>query len=136
MHVAPVAVKMALKYKSEDKVCLITDGNSCAGLEPGVYDFGGKKVRMNYSGGPARIVGSGNLAGSGLTLNLAVKNAVEMLGVDLPLAVRMASANPTDVLKLENTGSIEIDKQTDLILMDEDFKIIRTWVDGISKYEI
>lgn len=135
-HVDPVAVKMALNCKGRDKVCLITDANIGAGSKPGVYKFGKEKVNFEYPGAPARFVKNNTLAGSGLTMNKAVKNAVEMLGVNLPLAVKMASDNPARVLRLENIGSIKIGNQADLILMNNKFEIVQTWIDGKCRYKL
>ena len=128
-HVDPVAVKMALECKGPDRVCLITDANVGAGLKPGVYGFGDEQVEFKYPGGPARLLSSGVLAGSGLTLNRAVKNAIDLLGVDLSQAVRMASANPAKVLGMETTkGRIEAGFDADMVLLDENYDVIQTWV--------
>gem|GEM_PF-4776085 len=78
-----------------------------------------------YAGAPARLTRSNGLAGSRLTMNLAVKNAVEMLGADLPMAVKMASANPARVLRCRNKGSIKEGFDTDIVLMDKAFTVRR-----------
>jgi len=138
-HVNPSAVKMALQCKGHDKVCLITDANIGAGSKPGKYKFGKEEVEFKYPGSPARGTENshspGSLYGSGLTMNKAVKNAVTMLGVDLPLAVKMASSNPAAVLRLANTGKIEKGLQADLVLMNEQFNVIQTWANGNCCYK-
>jgi N-acetylglucosamine-6-phosphate deacetylase len=138
-HVDPIAVKMALQCKGADKVCLITDANIGAGSEPGKYKFGKEEIEFAYPGSPARGTENsrfpGGLYGSGLTMNRAVKNAVEMLGVDLPLAVKMASDNPARVLGLENTGKIEVGKQADIVLINEKFEVRQTWIGGKCCYK-
>ncbi|HUX20371.1 MAG TPA: hypothetical protein VMW69_03965, partial [Spirochaetia bacterium] len=79
-HVDPIAVKMALRCKGLDRVCLITDANLGAGLPPGVYEGVGGEIEFAYPGAPARMTKNsrapGSLAGSGLTLDTAVRNAV------------------------------------------------------------
>jgi N-acetylglucosamine-6-phosphate deacetylase len=134
-HVSPAAVKMALNCKGSDKVCLITDANIGAGSEPGVYMFGKEKVNFKYPGAPARFVKNNSLAGSGLTMNKAVRNAVEMLPIELPMAVRMASTNPARVLRLGDTGSIRPGSKADLVLMNDKFEVIQTWINGQSCYK-
>ncbi|MCE5186879.1 MAG: N-acetylglucosamine-6-phosphate deacetylase [Planctomycetaceae bacterium] len=129
-HVSPAAVQMALHCKGADKVCLITDANVGAGGQPGKYQFGKEQVEFRYAGSPARFVKDGRLAGSGLTMNRAIKNACKLLGTDLPLAAKMASQNPARVLRLDDIGSIEIGKQADLVLLNEEFDVIQTWIDG------
>ena len=140
VHVDPVAVQMALQCKGPDRVCLITDAMVGAGLPPGRHTFGGQDVIFTEPGAPARLVDSptrkgGGLAGSGLTLNLAVRNAVQMAGASLPLAVRMASANPAQVLGLAGSkGRLLPGYDADLVLLDDDFRVRQTWVAGSTVY--
>ena len=140
VHVDPVAVQMALQCKGSDRVCLITDAMVGTGLPPGHYTFGEQDVIFKEPGGPARLTDSptrkgGGLCGSGLTLNLAVRNAVQMAGASLPLAVRMASANPAQVLGLAGSkGRLLPGYDADLVLFDENFGVRQTWVAGSTVY--
>lgn len=135
-HVHPVAVQMALECKGPDRVCLITDANLGAGYPPGVYKgLGDTDVEFAYDGAPARMTRNtripGSLAGSGLTMNRAVRNAVNMLNVGVPLAVRMASANPAQVLGVhDRKGRIEEGYDADLVLLNDDFTVAATWAGG------
>jgi N-acetylglucosamine-6-phosphate deacetylase len=138
-HVDPVAVRMALQCKGPDRVCLVTDAMVGAGLPPGRHAFGGEEVIFAHAGGPARKAANarqpGGLAGSGLTMNLAVRNAVRMAGLSLPQAVRMASANPARVLGLqERAGRIAVGRPADLVLFDADVNVRQTWVSGVSAF--
>lgn len=140
-HVEPMAVKMALACKGPDRVCLITDANVGAGLEPGKYKFvGNTEIEFAYPGAPARFTADHPtypkcLAGSGLTLDCAVRNAVKLLGVDIPQAVRMASANPAQVLNLSGLkGQVKEGMDADLVLLDQDLTVCRTWVAGQQRY--
>ena len=138
-HVHPIALKMALQCKGPDRVCLITDSNVGAGLPPGQYDFMGNEVEFKYQGGPARMTKNsrypGCLAGSGLTMDMAMRNAIKMLDVDLPLAVRMASANPAKVLRLDHKkGQIKKGFDADLVMLDKALQVQQTWVSGKSVY--
>jgi len=135
-HVDPVAVKMALACKGPDRVCLITDANVGAGLPPARYQFTeADEVEFAYAGGPARGTENsrfpGGLAGSGLTLDRAVRNAVQMLGVSIPQAIRMGSTNPAKVLGLDRVkGVIKKGYDADMIMLDESLHVLRTWVKG------
>lgn len=135
IHFDPIAVKMALVCKGNDKVCLATDANIGAGLGAGKYSFGSEEVEIAYLGAPARLIKNGGLAGSGLTMNLAVKNAVSMVGADLPLAVKMASDNPARVLRLKNKGLIKQGYDADLTIFDKDFNILKTFINGNCYFE-
>ncbi len=140
VHVDPVAVQMALQCKGPDRVCLITDAMVGTGLPPGRHSFGGQDVLFTAPGAPARLADNparkgGGLAGSGLTLNLAVRNAVQMAGASLPLAVRMASANPAQVLGLAGSkGRLLPGYDADLVLFDEHFDVQQTWIAGATVF--
>ena len=139
-HVDPVAVKMALACKDPDRVCLITDANVGAGKPPGRYPFGNEEVEFKYPGGPARMTETsshpGGLAGSGLTMDLAVRNAVRLCDIDLPLAVRMASGNPAKVLSInDHKGEIKVGFDADMVLLNKDLKIERTIIAGKCCYK-
>ncbi len=140
-HVDPVAVRMALRCKGADGVCLITDANVGAGLPPGRYAWaGGEEIEFARPGGPARLTAQsrtpGGLAGSGLTMDQALRNAVAMLGVDLPAAVAMVSANPASVLGLGGRkGSLAVGGDADLVLLGDDLRVLRTWVGGRTVFE-
>lgn len=139
-HVDPVALRMALKAKGPGGVSLVTDANLGAGLPPGVYEgLDGVEIEFAYEGAPARMTANtrlpGCLAGSGLTMDRAVRNAISLAGVDVVQAVRMASSNPASVLGiLDETGSIDIGKRADLVLLNEDLEVERTWVGGDEVY--
>jgi len=135
-HVHPVAVKMALACKGIDKVSLITDANINAGLPPGSYKGqGGIDVEVSYEGGPARMGKNekmpGSLVGSGLTMDIAFRNAVKLLGVGIPQASAMTSSSPARVLGLHGRkGTIEKGYDADMVLLDQVLKVVRCWVGG------
>jgi N-acetylglucosamine-6-phosphate deacetylase len=138
VHVEPVAVQMAITCKGADKVCLITDANVGAGLPPGRYQSLGSEIEFEYEGAPARMTQNsrfpGALAGSGLTMDKAVQNAVSMLKASIPQAIRMASANPAKVMRLKNKGQIKRGFDADIVLLDQELKVIRTWIKGKCQY--
>jgi len=140
-HVHPVAVQMALECKGPGGVCLITDANIGAGLPPGRHrGIWGTDIDFAYPGAPARMVTDGEengcLAGSGLTMDRAVRNAVKLVGVSIPQAVRMASANPARVLRLEGSkGTVIPGYDADLVLLDRDLEVRTTWVGGVRRYD-
>jgi N-acetylglucosamine-6-phosphate deacetylase len=139
-HVDTIAVKLGLQCKGIDGVSLVTDSNIGAGVAPGtVFDFGSYKIAHHYAGGPARICSSGALygalAGSGLTMDQAVRNAVKLLGVDLVTAVLMASTNPARIAGYGTSkGRIEPGYDADLVLLDQDLQVRETWVKGVSVF--
>ena len=132
---------MAIACKGPDRVCLITDANVGAGLPGGRYQFADQtEVEITGQGQPARLTETsrhpGGLAGSGLTMDLAVRNATEMLHVELSLAIRMASANPARVLGLEGSkGLVSEGYDADMVLLDDSLRVLRTWIGGECRFE-
>ena len=132
VHVHPAVIRLLLKAKGIDKICLITDSISSSGLGDGEYSLGGLEVLVKD--GEASL-GDGTLAGSTLTMDRAVKNFMEFTGVSLPEAVRTASFNPATLLGIdERKGSIEQGKDADIIIFDEAFNIHYTIIGGEIVY--
>ena len=139
VHVDPIAVKMALvaKKSGPGKVCLITDANVGAGFEPGTYTFGNMgDISFDYLGAPARSVRDHTLAGSGLTLDRALRNAVKLLGLSLVEASKLLSYNPATVLHQENVkGLLAAGYDADFVVMDSDLEVQSTWIGGKEYYK-
>lgn len=134
VHVDPVAVKMAMACKSNGsgKVCLVTDSNIGAGLEPGCFVFGDiGEVEFKYKGAPARLVENDGLAGSGLTMDQALRNAMEWLDIDLIKAVKMVSTNPAEVIGLaDKKGQLREGYDADFVILDKQLNVLQTWIAG------
>ncbi len=126
IHVSKEAIEVVLRCKADDKVVLITDCMAATGLGDGVYTLGGQDVTVKD--GVARTPG-GNLAGSTLTMNQAVKNMYSM-GVDLHKAIRMATANPAQALGLSDVGALEKGRLADVIALDDQFNVRMVMIGG------
>lgn len=139
VHVDPVAVKMALICKSKGPgcVCLITDSNVGAGLEPGRFVFGNSgEIEFAYKGSPARSVKDHTLAGSGLTMDQALRNAIRWLDLDLPEAVRLVSTNPAKVIGLDHRkGKLSPGYDADFVILDEQLNVLQTWIGGKCRFK-
>jgi len=129
IHVHPEAIGMAVELKGKDKIVLISDSMMAAGLSDGEYTLAGQKVYVKNK--EARIE-SGNLAGSTLTLDRAIYNMVHLVGVKLEDAVRMATLNPAKAIGVDSRkGSIEIGKDADLVIFDENMTIEKVFIKGM-----
>ena len=139
VHVDPIAVKMALVAKKggPGKVCLITDANVGAGFAPGTYTFGKVgDICFDYPGAPARSVKDHTLAGSGLTLDVALRNAVKLLGLNLVEASKLLSYNPAKVMHLEKQkGLLASGYDADFVVLDGNLEVQSTWVSGKEFYK-
>ncbi len=129
IHVHPAAATLALKAKGMDKIILVTDAMQAAGLPDGVYMRPGNRKTI-VKDGAARLE-NGSLAGSVLTLDRAVRYAIQTLGVDAANVFKMAGFNVALSLGLENqTGSLKPGLPADFILLDENYNLIETYLNG------
>ncbi|WP_127572588.1 N-acetylglucosamine-6-phosphate deacetylase [Paenibacillus xylaniclasticus] len=134
IHVHPAAIRLLAAAKPLDKLVLISDAMSAAGLDDGNYDLGGLDVIVKD--GIARLKEGGNLAGSTLTMDAALRFMIECVGVSVQQASRQASGNPATLLGIaDSTGSIEAGKRADLVLLDSTWNVQRTWVSGRAVYQ-
>jgi len=131
-HVHPGAVKALLKAKGLDKVILITDSIQASGLGDGEFIRPGDR-HIYVKDNVARLK-SGNLAGSVLTLNQAVKNAVMMLDLPLGMALKLATKNVANSLGIKKFGTLEEGNTADIIVHNENMNIYKTIIDGRLVY--
>ncbi|GAA0122281.1 MULTISPECIES: N-acetylglucosamine-6-phosphate deacetylase [Clostridium] len=130
IHLHDETVKIALKIKGADKIVLVSDAMRAAGLKDGQYELGGQKVIVNN--GAARLE-NGGLAGSTLNLKNAVYNMVTMLNIPIQDAITMASLSPAKAIGVDNfKGSIEIGKDADMLLFDDNINISAVFINGNS----
>ncbi|MPM09488.1 N-acetylglucosamine-6-phosphate deacetylase [bioreactor metagenome] len=121
IHLHDAAIKLALKAKETDKAVLVSDAMRAAGLKDGEFELGGQKVMV--INGEARL-SDGSLAGSTLNLNKAVYNMVKFLNVPIHEAVKMASLSPARAIGVHvNKGSIEVGKDADMLLLDDNVNV-------------
>ena len=128
IHVNPVILSLVYKLKGPDRIVLISDSLIAGGLPDGRYEKGGDMVIVKD--GVIRLE-DGRLSGSSLSLDMAVKNMVNMAGLCLCHAVKAASLNPARILRLDNKkGSIEPEKDADLIIFNENIQIKKVFIAG------
>lgn len=133
IHVHPAAMKMLLRCLGPRRVVLITDAMAGAGLPEGEYDLMGRMVTVKD--GKATLA-DGTIAGSVATLDTCVRNLNREVGVSLVDAVETASLNPARVLGLSGSlGGLEVGKEANLIVIDENVNVIMTIVGGKIVYQ-
>lgn len=131
VHTSAEAVKVLYRCKSADKMVFITDSMMAGGLKDGNYVLGELPVKV--TNGIARTE-SGALAGSTLKLNIAIKNAVETVGIPMFDAVKMATATPAKAVgKFDSIGSVSVGKMASLAAFDDRFNPVFVMVEGEVK---
>lgn len=132
-HLAPELLRFILKMKGVDRTALVTDCMRALDLPPGEYVFGpedgGERV---YSDGTVGLMPDrSSLASSVRGMDFMVRHLHQVVGVDLPTAVRMGSLTPARILGVDrDVGSLEAGKCADVVLLDEGLNVSAVWVGG------
>jgi len=131
-HVDKCFYDMLFKLKGR-KLCFITDCLPAGGLPEGEYTLGGQKII--YRGIVCRLE-DGTVAGSVLHLNKGVWNVYTNSQIPLWECVNCASLNPAKVLGVDDRkGSLDVGKDADIIITDNEFNVQKTIIGGEIKYE-
>lgn len=137
-HLPASLLKLIYNCKGPDRIALCSDSIRAAGMAEGEFVLG------NPEDGQITVVDEGvawlpdrtAFAGSVATANLLVRNMVNLAGVHLLDAVKMATLTPARILKIDDVkGSIDKDKDADIVVFDEDINIRMTIVEGEIVYQ-
>jgi len=128
IHVHPAVIAMVRQAVPADRIVLVTDAMSATGQSDGSYMLG--DLAVTVTDGVARLTEGGALAGSTLTMDRAVRLVVRECGFSLGDAVQAASVNPARLLRRDDIGSIEPDKDADLVALDDDLVLQQVWHKG------
>jgi N-acetylglucosamine-6-phosphate deacetylase len=131
-HVHRSVWPIITRTKPADRLLLVSDGLSLAGMGDGRATLGGVAVELR--GGRCTVEGSETLAGSVIALDTAVRN-LEAEGTPLAAAVAAASSNPADLLDAGDRGRIEAGRRAHLVELDDDLRVRRVtrgagWIEG------
>lgn len=120
IHLPPAFVKIALRAKGMEKSILVTDAVAPALCPPGIYRLGEQEVELL----PERrveLTSSRRLAGSALSLDRGIANAMQVAGLSVLEATRLVTANPAAAMALEDRrGYLEPGQAADLTLFATD----------------
>ena len=133
LHVHPAVMELLIKLKGANGIILVSDSIRAGGMHEGEYEFADQKIFMK---GKKAFLADGTLAGSTLTLNIAVKNMVETAGAKITEAVRMASLNGVKVLGLDHKkGILAVGKDADIVVINDKYEVNMTILGGRVAYE-
>ncbi len=129
-HVHPAALRIALRAKQgPGRLFLVSDAMPPAGSMDDSFALGGRTVTRR---GGRLTLADGTLAGSDLTMDRAVRFAIEHLHQPLAEALRMASLYPAQFLRLDaDRGRIAPGFAADMVLLDDDLSVRVAWIAGV-----
>ena len=126
IHLPSTILKLAYKLKGVEHTCLVTDALSCAATE-------GKEIndpRYIIEDGVCKLADRSSLAGSIATMDVLVRTMAKA-GIPLGDALRMASETPARIMGVyDRKGSLQKDKDADILIMDKELNIRAVWQAG------
>jgi N-acetylglucosamine-6-phosphate deacetylase len=129
-HLPHTLMKLAYRSIGANRLCLISDATSGAGLPDGAR-FRMGEMEYVVGDGVGMLLDYTAFAGSTTLLNRIVKIVMDQVGVPLVEAVRMASLTPARVIGVdERKGSLAPGKDADLVVFDKDFNPLRVMIGG------
>ena len=125
VHVHPGAIRVALR--AIPRLFCVTDATAAAGMPDGEYRLGSHTVTKCLGG--VRLA-DGTLAGSTLTLDQALRNLVDTLGLDLRDASMRVSTHAADYMGLADRGRLAPGAWADAVVLDRDLGLQDVYVEG------
>ena len=133
IHVHPDSINATYIIKGADNVIAITDSMRAKGLPDGEYDLGGQTV---YKVGKECRIATGSLAGSVAEMDFVARNLKEFTNCTMEELVKMTSTNSAKQLGVfGRKGSINIDKDADIVIVNDNIEVQATVCRGVLAYE-
>eukprot|EP00908_Phaeocystis_cordata_P000055 Transcript_1006.p1 GENE.Transcript_1006~~Transcript_1006.p1 ORF type:complete len:458 (-),score=170.98 Transcript_1006:435-1709(-) len=133
VHVHPASLKIAARARI-DSVVLVTDAIAAMGMPDGEYILGGIKVKVAEQ--RATLAGTDTLAGATTSMDECVRRFKAYCDVTSVEAIEAATLHPAQVLGIEaSKGALTVGADADLVLLDEQLQVHRTYVGGSLAWE-
>jgi len=132
IHLHPATVDLFLKAKGPELAVLITDAIAATGMPNGHYKLGPLDVEVK----DGRCSANGKLAGSVLTMDRAVRNAMQFAGWNLQDALRPATLNPAQVTGFPNRGRLQADCRADILVLSPLGEVRNVILGGITSQQV
>jgi N-acetylglucosamine-6-phosphate deacetylase len=134
VHVHPGAMAVLARAKGPGGVVLISDAIRAAGLPEGEVDLGGRVAQ--HCCGAVRLP-DGTLAGSALTLDVALRSFAAATGWGWADLWRASSGNAAAALGLATKGRLAVGCDADLVLLGNDGAgdVLLTVVEGRTVHQ-
>ena len=127
VHAHPGAIRVALR--AIPGLYCVTDSTAAAGMPDGQYRLGRHVVTKCLGG--VRLA-DGTLAGSTLTMDQALRNLVQAIGLGLADASQRVSTNAANYLGLADRGRLAVGAWADAVVLDHELTLTDVYVEGTS----
>ena len=132
MHLSPELLQFAATMKGPSRLCLVTDCNRALDMPAGRYRFGHPQHGTWFeSDGKVGWASKDSLASSVMGMDHMVRHMKKHTSLPLWDVIRMASLTPAERTGVANkTGSLEVGKQADIVLLNRQLKVKQVLVQG------
>ncbi len=129
-HLPRTLMRLAYKAVGPDRLCIVSDATSGAGLPEGSR-FRMGALEYVVEDGVGMMLDRSSFAGSSTLLNQMLPVLLDVVGIPLAEAVRIATLNPARVIGVDHRkGSLEPGKDADVAIFDAGFFTWRVMVGG------
>ncbi len=131
-HLPKELLKMIVKIKGVDKICLVSDSMRAAGMPEGPTVIGPKHEGMPCisTEGVAMLYDKTAFAGSVATCDRLVRVMYKEVGVSLCDCIKMMCENTARVMGVEKRGKIKEGYYADLAFFDENINVKKVMIEG------
>ncbi|WP_437922146.1 N-acetylglucosamine-6-phosphate deacetylase [Sphingobacterium sp. LRF_L2] len=136
VHLPAPLLRLVFKIKGTDRIALITDAMRAAGMPEGESILGSKRdgMKVIVEDGVAKLMDRSAFAGSVATADRLVRTMMQLGEVSLLDAVKMMTSTPARILGLQNKGTLEVGKDADIVLFDDEIAIKSVIIAGQIRY--
>ncbi|SDB87836.1 N-acetylglucosamine 6-phosphate deacetylase [Sanguibacter gelidistatuariae] len=117
VHLHPITLEHAARSAGVGRTVFVTDAMAAAGVSDGEYLLG--DLVVDVVDGVARLREGGSIAGSTLTLDVALRYATTVAGIPFEDALAAVTTTPAAVLGRTDVGNLEPGARADVVVLDE-----------------
>lgn len=135
VHLSSEIIDLYMAVKDYEHFILISDSSELAGMPKGRY-FARGRERIVDEEGHIKIH-DGTISGSGKCVLFDMKNLIFKHHLPILNVLAMGSLQPAKYFGIDEIkGSIQINKDADFVILDQDWHVVETYVEGIKQFDV
>lgn len=134
-------LEIMMKVKSHNQIMMVSDNVQYCGAPAGRYlglnaAVGSDRSYINVTEDGFVLSDTGRLSGSSKPVIYGIRNLVERLNIPLEEVIKFFSINPNRKYGfLDHKGGLEIGKDADFVIIDNEYNVVSTYVLGNRVYD-